>query len=152
TDMSPFWGDLATFCARYLLFVFAGLALYGHLTSSHPQAFVLMVGSLVLGYAVALTLAFIVRRKRPYEFLGDMKHMHLPIYTPSFPSGHATIAFAIAGSFVGSYSGAILPIVMIIASIIALSRVIVGVHYVSDILAGAVIGLAANWVIGTFLI
>ncbi len=152
TDMSPFWGDVATFCARYLVFVFGILAVYGHLQSSHPQALVLMVASLALGYAVTIGIAFTVRRKRPYEYLGDMKHMRLPVYTPSFPSGHATLAFAIAGSFIGSYSGIILPIVLIIATVIAVSRVIVGVHYVSDILAGAVIGLAANWFIGTHII
>ncbi len=58
---------------------------------------------------------------------------------PSFPSDHATAAFAIAVSiFLRNRKVGILALVM--ATILAVSRVAVGTHYPGDVLGGAVLG------------
>lgn len=66
----------------------------------------------------------------------------------SFPSGHATTAFALAAA-VGFISERWFYPSLVLASAIALSRVTGGVHYPSDVLGGAILGLlgayAARW-------
>lgn len=66
----------------------------------------------------------------------------------SFPSGHATTAFALAAA-VGFISERWFYPALALAAVIALSRLALGVHYPTDVLAGAVIGLlgayAARW-------
>jgi undecaprenyl-diphosphatase len=57
----------------------------------------------------------------------------------SFPSGHSTTAFAVALSL-GSFYPEILPWLLILAANVAVSRVVVGMHYLSDVLAGSGMG------------
>lgn len=57
----------------------------------------------------------------------------------SFPSGHSTTAFAVALS-IGSYYPEVMPILLILAANVAISRVIVGMHFLSDILVGSAMG------------
>ena len=60
--------------------------------------------------------------------------------TGSFPSGHATVAFACATALALAVPRLALPLFGLAASI-AWSRVYVGVHYPLDVLAGAVLGV-----------
>lgn len=60
---------------------------------------------------------------------------------PSFPSGHATSAFAAAGVVAAMHPRLRAP-VLALAALVALSRVYLGVHYPTDVLAGALLGLA----------
>lgn len=77
-------------------------------------------------------------RMRPYK-----KHDKIPIMYPpdkhSFPSGHTMVGFAISFS-VGSYSFGSAILFYTIASLIAFSRVYVGLHYPLDIICGIVLG------------
>jgi undecaprenyl-diphosphatase len=57
----------------------------------------------------------------------------------SFPSGHSTTAFAVAMSL-GSFYPEILPPLILLAANVAVSRVVVGMHYLSDVLAGSAMG------------
>ena len=61
----------------------------------------------------------------------------------SFPSGHSTTAFALALSLGSFYPEILLPL-LVLAANVAISRVIVGMHFLSDVLAGA--GWARCWV------
>jgi membrane-associated phospholipid phosphatase len=76
---------------------------------------------------------------RPPAILGDTLHVIGPAYkTHSFPSGHATTAFAVAGLLVlGLRSNAVSILALALATVAALSRAVVGVHWPLDILAGA---------------
>lgn len=60
---------------------------------------------------------------------------------PSFPSGHAASAFAAAG-VVAALHPRLRAAALGLAALVAVSRVYLGVHYPSDVLAGAVLGLA----------
>jgi undecaprenyl-diphosphatase len=65
----------------------------------------------------------------------------------SFPSGHAAGSFAFA-SFIMSMNPQAGVWLMAVASAIALSRVALGVHYPSDVVAGAILGSSFGWVAG----
>ena len=77
-------------------------------------------------------------RMRPYK-----KHDKIPIMYPpdkhSFPSGHTMVGFAISFS-VGSYSFGSAILFYTIASLIAFSRVYVGLHYPLDVVCGIILG------------
>ncbi len=88
--------------------------------------------------ALVLVIKFTVKRKRPE---GEWGLLYRSTDPHSFPSGHAARAFllpVLAWSF-GPLWLAIL--LSIWAPLVALARVAMGVHYVSDILAGSLLGL-----------
>ena len=88
-------------------------------------------------------IASLVDRARP--FVADPGQLHLFIAhaaDPSFPSDHATAAFAIAVAiFLRKPRWGIVAIAF--ATVLSVGRVAAGVHYPSDVLAGAALGSAA---------
>lgn len=64
----------------------------------------------------------------------------------SFPSGHAAFYFAIS-AIVFSYDKKAGVLFFLVSFIITISRVFVGIHWPSDILAGAVIGIFSAWLV-----
>ncbi|QTC41666.1 phosphatase PAP2 family protein [Bacillus sp. V3] len=82
-----------------------------------------------------------VKRIRPYLSLPDvMLHGH-PFEDHSFPSGHATAIFSMTIPFMLHFPAAIM-FLFPISVLVAYSRVVLGVHYPSDVLAGAFLALA----------
>jgi undecaprenyl-diphosphatase len=78
-------------------------------------------------------------RPRPYKVLGDIRAGMAPLDVFSFPSGHTLHATAFALVAVSSFSAlawVLLPFTLLVAA----SRVVLGLHYPSDVLAGAAIG------------
>lgn len=96
-----------------------------------------------LGVATALTygLKYTVRRPRPYEAYPDYIRNVETEGSPSFPSGHTSIAFSTATSLTLQYPKwyVIVPSYLW-AGGVAYSRLNLGVHYPTDVLAGAVLG------------
>ncbi len=82
-------------------------------------------------------------RARPIQNEGSHSFHPLNGHFESFPSGHATNAFAFATAVAGHYDGWVVPtIVYTIATGVAVSRVNDHVHFPSDVVAGALIGHA----------
>lgn len=91
--------------------------------------------------ALVMTLKFIIRRRRPE---GEWGAIYRNTDPHSFPSGHAARAFLIA-ALAGLLGPPELAFALWIwAPLVALARVAMGVHYVSDIIAGAVVGVVVT--------
>jgi undecaprenyl-diphosphatase len=78
-------------------------------------------------------------RPRPYEVHQDIWLTGTPLDKFSFPSGHTLHAVVFSLVAIGYYP-ALAIIVVPFAVIVGLSRVVLGLHYPSDVIAGAVIG------------
>lgn len=100
------------------------------------------VGTSVAGaFAVTYGMKYLVDRQRPYDRYPDRVHAYSRESSPSFPSGHTATAFALATSLSVKYPKwyVIAPSALWACSV-GVSRMNEGVHYPSDVLAGAVIG------------
>jgi len=89
--------------------------------------------------ALVMSIKFVVRRRRP---AGEWGNIYRNTDPHSFPSGHAARSFFIAVIALGLDPGTVAIVLCVWAPLVALARVAMGVHYVSDILAGAVVGVA----------
>jgi undecaprenyl-diphosphatase len=99
-----------------------------------------LILSTVLGEGI---LKHIVQRIRPSA---DMPAVNLLILKPlsySFPSGHTTSSFAVAGVLVKYFKDYALEFFSL-ASLIAFSRLYLYVHYPTDVLAGIILGLTCS--------
>lgn len=92
-----------------------------------------------LGIALFLVLKRMFKRSRPCAVEPHCWANLLPPDQFSFPSGHTITAFAMTLS-IGAFYPVLLPVLLFCAGSIALSRVILGMHFLSDVLAGAAIG------------
>jgi undecaprenyl-diphosphatase len=90
--------------------------------------------------ALVMVIKFIVRRRRPEGEWGGIYRSTDP---HSFPSGHAARAFLIAVLATGLGPSWLAVVLWLWAPLVALARVAMGVHYVSDVVAGAALGVAA---------
>jgi membrane-associated phospholipid phosphatase len=102
--------------------------------------------------ALAATLSFfvasglnavrkaLVDRSRPPEAIGLHSLVGMPA-SPSFPSGHAMTAFAVAAA-IALLAPRLRRPVLGLAAVIGFSRVYLGVHFWLDVLVGAALGLA----------
>jgi len=120
-----------------LLFVFARDALRRHLV---PMVLATAIGGLAV-FAVKIAID---RPRPPVHFAALGVEVSAPDGVPpdrSFPSGHAQTAFAAA-----AYLSLLFPrgaaLFLALAALVGLSRVALGVHYPSDVLAGALVGAA----------
>jgi membrane-associated phospholipid phosphatase len=111
------------------------------------RAIVMALGILVTA-VVVMTIKFTVRRRRPEGEWGGIYRTTDP---HSFPSGHAArmIMLAVLASGMGpAWFGALL---IVWALGVALARVAMGVHYLSDILAGMLLGILMGFVVLAFV-
>lgn len=88
--------------------------------------------------ATCLVLKYIVNRERP---TGTTDR-----YNTSFPSSHATGAFAFSYVMSRRHPRTTIPLYLT-ATTIAFSRVYLGRHYVSDVVAGSILGIVAGWIV-----
>lgn len=109
--------------------------------------------SLILSRGIiAEALKFFIARKRPFSILEIAPLLKYEAYDKfmSFPSGHASFFFALALAvfyFNKLWGWRFLAM----AAVISLARIFTGVHWPSDILAGAVIGLGSVFLVKQIL-
>ena len=103
-----------------------------------------------LGLFANQVISHLWDRARPYEAHPSIIPLLPRSLDPSFPSDHATFAFAVAGATLAWRRGLGL-VCLAMASIVGLARIYVGVHWPSDIVGGAVVGLTAGYAVSRCL-
>jgi membrane-associated phospholipid phosphatase len=120
----------------------AGVAIAGFLKHDDDLKKAALNAGISLGVSSVITwgLKYGINRERPFVKYPDVVKLSSG-GSPSFPSGHASSAFAVATSISISYpKWYVIAPCYLWASGVAVSRVALGVHYPTDVLAGAVVG------------
>ena len=106
------------------------------------------VGAAGLAATVGIGLFLLLKkrtgRKRPCAIEPHCWATLLPPDQFSFPSGHTITAFSVAVALSLFYPGLMIGLFFCAASI-AVSRILLGMHFLSDVLAGAAIGGALGY-------
>jgi undecaprenyl-diphosphatase len=107
--------------------------------SERFQALLAAAVAVSFGIALFLRLKRSFGRKRPCALEPHCWATLLPPDQFSFPSGHTITAFAVAVSL-GTFYPALFPGLLFCALSVALSRILLGLHFLSDVVAGGVLG------------
>lgn len=141
---------LFVFCATYLVFLMGGIVL-GYVAvawkTSHFEGRVENLAhalwAVAVGFVLERVIGFLWFRPRPFAALEGVTKLADRLATEkSFPSGHATFAFALAFG-IALHNGRWGKILLVLAASVAFGRVAAGVHYPTDVLAGAAVGFVA---------
>jgi undecaprenyl-diphosphatase len=97
------------------------------------------------GVATFLVLKRRTGRKRPCALEPHCWARLLPPDQFSFPSGHSITAFAMA-TVLGLFYPALMHVLLFCAVSIAVSRIVLGMHFLSDVIAGSGIGIALGYI------
>ncbi len=97
-----------------------------------------LLGSLIINNMILKNL---VGRMRPYDRYEDLVPLIMRPVDFSFPSGHTGSSFSAAGVMYAKLPRRYGVLAIVFAALIAFSRLYVGVHYPSDVLAGMATGL-----------
>jgi undecaprenyl-diphosphatase len=108
----------------------------------HHNAAILIIG-IVFQASLVLAMKFLIKRRRPEGTWGGIYRRTDP---HSFPSGHATRAVLLLTMAVGLGPAWFGYALAVWAPLVCVARVVMGVHYLSDVLGGAVLGLFFGWI------
>lgn len=119
----------------------------GILLAQHQEGWMPVLHMAIAGASSTLLYKAIkgrALRPRPYEVIQAISIGIAPLDRFSFPSGHTLHAVAFSATALAYYPGLswlLVPFSLMVAA----SRVVLGLHYPSDVLAGAVIGALIAW-------
>lgn len=100
--------------------------------------------SLLLSHLPVAIVKKLYPRKRPYIALIETKVPANPLEDHSFPSGHTTAIFSVIIPFI-LFMPQLAFVLLPIAISVGLSRMYLGLHYPSDVLAGCLLGSSAGF-------
>lgn len=149
-DFFSLVGDgFVLFCLAALIYLAGYFLKKGSLRSAGRDGF---ISVLVSGIAVNILKAAFERPRIGFgagavlRLLEDPRLFDLSGRLSSLPSGHTTVSFALAFTLSRRYPSLRLPLYAT-AGLVAASRVYLGAHYPSDVVAGALLGILAGWIL-----
>ena len=131
--------------------------------SDHGEVWILLAVILLImpktrkvGIALACGLAFdfllcnlwlkpMIGRIRPYELRPAVELLVSPPQDAAFPSGHTAVSFAAVAALATAHCRLWKP-ALVLAVLIALSRLYLYVHWPTDVLGGVIVGTFAGWI------
>lgn len=151
---SEWWDTLLVFLVEWLPYWFlAGLLTFGvlavlpryraRLRKNWEMVLIALAAGVVARFGVTELFRAFYDRPRPFEVLPDLHQLVSHNGGGSFPSGHAAFFFALA-AVVGRYYPKTSVLFYAAAFSLTVSRVVAGIHWPSDILGGAVVGIAVG--------
>jgi undecaprenyl-diphosphatase len=113
------------------------LAAFGGLRGIHAALHMACVG--IVAATLYRTLKRWTRRPRPFRAHADITAYLAPLDEFSFPSGHTlhAVSFTLIAL---AYFPILAPLLLAFTVLVAMSRVVLGLHYPSDVLAATLIG------------
>ncbi len=140
---------MAIFFAKYfeyILILVLLLFLVKNLKKYWPMVVQAFSAAILSRFVITNIIRWLWQRPRPFV----ENHVNLLLNynptEPSFPSGHAAFYFAIA-TIVYFYNKKAGIIFFVASFLISIARVFSGIHWPSDILAGALVGIFSGWLI-----
>jgi len=122
-----------------------GASLFTTDTKFQDAAFTSMQSPVYAYFLTALSKRAIVGRRRPYEEMGAYEFEFLSNRNSSFPSGHATTAWAIVTPWMVYYDGPASKVLGVFAAGTAISRMQRQQHWLTDVVAGSALGFATGY-------
>jgi len=108
-------------------------------TADSSQYLSLVIAAMAVERLFYVVLKNKLKRRRPQEYMPGFKSLITASDRFSFPSGHTSAAFCLATA-TGIILGGPFIVLYVWASFVALSRVVLGVHFPGDTVAGALLG------------
>ena len=144
-----FWLDVsAIFFAKYfghLLIFFLLLFLVKNLKKHWRMVVHAFLAAILARLVIVNLIRWLLPRARP--FVENNVNLLLDAAKEnSFPSGHAAFYFAIS-TIIYFYDKKFGVLFFLVSFLISISRIFTGIHWSSDILAGALVGIFAGWLI-----
>ncbi|MGA2418400.1 MAG: phosphatase PAP2 family protein [Candidatus Staskawiczbacteria bacterium] len=144
------WLDyFAMFCAEYLGYVLL-FVLFLFLVINYKRYWKMFLEAIIAAVITDFVLTDFIRwlwfRPRPFVFLNFVPLINQSAKEASFPSGHASFFFALS-TIVYCYNKKAGILFYIASFFIVVARVFVGIHWPSDILAGAILGILMGWLL-----
>lgn len=126
----------------------SGLILLG--IGSVQTRWAVLAAAIAVGLSVSLFMVLkkLISRPRPCDVWLDIPCLMAPPDRFSFPSGHTMTAFAVYAAYAEMLPGSA-AIFLPVAILMGLSRVVLGLHYPTDVLVGALLGTAIGRTIAT---
>ncbi|MDO7907475.1 undecaprenyl-diphosphatase [Paenibacillus sp. JX-17] len=139
--LHPALNGLMSFLAQDAQYLFAlGLLVYWFTRSDTNRRMVIQAAvAACIGLGISFILGHLFYRDRPFAAHAVIQLIKHPA-NASFPSDHAIATFALAAAFVLN-RGRMRWVWLLLAAVISFSRVYTGVHYPTDVLAGALVGI-----------
>jgi undecaprenyl-diphosphatase len=125
--------------AKGAVWIVLGLITWVVAPTQRMKAWRLLLALGLAGLVVDAITKPLIGRARPFVDHVEYRDIGVRPDTPSFPSGHAATAAAGALAFARILPAAAIP-AWTLAAVIAVSRVALGVHFPSDVLAGFLLG------------
>lgn len=135
------WSIAATRAGDGWLWYLCGLSVLLFGGDSRLAAVAAAGSAAAIGIALFVSIKRLSGRRRPCEYEPHCWAKLLPPDQFSFPSGHTITAFAVAITL-GSFYPILLPFLLFCAVSIAASRILLGMHFLSDVVVGALLGSA----------
>lgn len=98
---------------------------------------------LFISQSIVHTIKKILSRERPYKMIEHLNTFGISLKDYSFPSGHTTASFSMATTLALNIPR-IWIVLYLLALLIGISRIYLGVHYPTDVMAGIIIGISTS--------
>jgi undecaprenyl-diphosphatase len=130
---------------KHYIIILILIIIFYYITNSKPIISLEHLLLLLILIICIFTIKSIIKRSRPFNKYKNIKKLEtLPIDKYSFPSGHSALALMLAYIFNIKY---LMPIRILFPIIVGISRMYLGVHYISDVIGGYILSMLLIYVL-----